>query len=142
MTNDEVKRILKNYYYFNEDLKTVHKQQAEILEHLEEARQGTIKAKQLSDMPKGTDVIDKFKLIDKYNDIYNELLQKEATIIDNKNWVDKAFYTLDRIEQDIVKYRYFDYLSFYQIGYKIRKDKMTGYRMHEEIINKIKLIIA
>lgn len=142
MTNDEVKRLLKNYSYFAEDIKHIHKKQAEILELLEDARQTVLKAQVLSKTPTSKGIADKFKLVDKYNDMLQDLNEQESVLQDKKKWIDKAYSNLEFDEKRIIKYRYFDYMSFYQIGYQIRKDKSVAFRLHEDVITKIRNIIT
>nr|UVM81381.1 MAG: protein of unknown function DUF722 [Bacteriophage sp.] len=98
----------------------------------------SIKSQIISDMPKGTSSFQTADdLMAKINDIILKLSKK---LLELSQWIldmEESIEKLEPIERMIIRYRYINDLTFYQIGVKLNYSERHTKRLHRDILNKI-----
>ena len=138
----ELKKKLLNYTYIIFKINAVNEEIAELANTIDSQRD--LKAKQLSGMPKGSDISDTVataveKIIDVYNNEYYRLENELKNLINQKVEIEKLLNSLDELEKKVIDYKYFKKYKWWmvanEIGYSESDTKRRCRKILEKLIN-------
>ncbi|MDB2049606.1 sigma factor-like helix-turn-helix DNA-binding protein [Clostridium perfringens] len=124
---------LEQFLILKEEVDDLAEQRDFLLEH-----KTSIKSQIISDMPSGSSG---FKTADdlmiKINDIIIKLSKKLVILGELILNIETTIENLEPLERKLIRYRYINDLTFYQIAMKLNYSERHTKRLHKEILNKI-----
>lgn len=141
-----IERILNDYPHIGEIIQDLQKQLNNAVSMQQETRD-TLKAAEMTGMPRGTNVSDLTgqaveRTLDKWESRIIYLSDQINYYIDLQKLVDDAVKCLTVDEFRVIDLRYFKGYKMRQVGYKMHFEKTRCYEIHNKAIEKIEIQLS